>query len=202
MSLISNFEAEVKAFVIKVLEDLDLYHPPTVTAAPAPPDVTPPPTGEPIHTVPGEPNPSPPTTPPNAGWPNPHGSSGAHQRLRTRLMTGRYEDSDELTIPQERLVRDVASITAQQHVTSALRRVWYGLLGMIVTLVSQSIYIAYQTGIHLDRQDNNLLQIQALNTRGPTTDQCAHHRRVPGIRHQRHAGADSDTVGAYREQSR
>ena len=26
MSMIKNFEAELKAFVIKVLEDLDLYH--------------------------------------------------------------------------------------------------------------------------------------------------------------------------------
>ena len=31
MSMIKNFEAELKAFVIKVLEDLDLYHPPVST---------------------------------------------------------------------------------------------------------------------------------------------------------------------------
>lgn len=31
MSMIKNFEAELKAFVIKVLEDLDLYHPPIST---------------------------------------------------------------------------------------------------------------------------------------------------------------------------
>lgn len=31
MSMIKNFEAELKAFVIKVLEDLDLYHPPVGT---------------------------------------------------------------------------------------------------------------------------------------------------------------------------
>ncbi|HVC37803.1 MAG TPA: hypothetical protein VNF46_05310 [Gammaproteobacteria bacterium] len=38
MSLISNFEAELKALIIKVLEDLDLYHPPIVNAAPEPSD--------------------------------------------------------------------------------------------------------------------------------------------------------------------
>ena len=67
---------------------------------------------------------------------------------------------DELTIPQEHLVRNVASIAAEKHVTAALRRVWQGLIGVVFAIIGQSIYIAYETGIHLNRQDNNYQQLQ------------------------------------------
>lgn len=69
-------------------------------------------------------------------------------------------DEDELTVPQEQLVRDVASIAAEQHVTKALRRVWQGMIGVIVAIICQGLYLAYETGVHLDRQDNNYQQIQ------------------------------------------
>lgn len=78
-------------------------------------------------------------------------------------MMGRYDESDELTIPQERLVRDVAAIEAEQQVTRALRRVWYGMLGIIVTVMGWGIFLSFETGVRADRQDNNFMQIQALN---------------------------------------
>jgi len=37
MNIFTTAEAELKAFVIKVLEDLDLYHPPIAPAKPADP---------------------------------------------------------------------------------------------------------------------------------------------------------------------
>lgn len=37
MSLIANFEAEIKAFIIKVLEELGLYNPPPPPPPPPPP---------------------------------------------------------------------------------------------------------------------------------------------------------------------
>jgi len=67
---------------------------------------------------------------------------------------------DELTIPQEHLVRNVASIAAEQQVTRSLRRVWYGMIGIIITVMGWGIYLSFETGIRANRQDNNYLQLQ------------------------------------------
>lgn len=75
-------------------------------------------------------------------------------------MADRYEDSDELTVPQERLVRDVASIAAEQHVTKALKRVWMGMIGIILTVCGWGFWLSFETGVHLNKQDNNYQQLQ------------------------------------------
>jgi len=58
---------------------------------------------------------------------------------------------DELTIPQEHLVRNVASIAAEQQVTRSLRRVWYGMIGIIITVMGWGIYLSFETGIRANR---------------------------------------------------
>jgi hypothetical protein len=50
MSLFSEFEAHLKAEVIKILEELDLYHPPAAPSAPTAPSAA----SEPASVSPSE----------------------------------------------------------------------------------------------------------------------------------------------------
>ena len=72
------------------------------------------------------------------------------------------DEHEELTIPQEHLVRNVASYAAEQHTTRALGRVWKSLVGLALIILGQSFYVVYNTGAKVQQQDVNTAQISAL----------------------------------------
>lgn len=73
-------------------------------------------------------------------------------------------DDDDLTVPQQRTVRNLATMVAEQHISKTLKRVWLSLMALVATIIGQSIYIAYNTGARVQQQEMNTATIANLVT--------------------------------------
>lgn len=69
---------------------------------------------------------------------------------------------DDLTIPERRVLVETASRVSQRHVSNALTRVWVSLLIMACTLIGEVVYVAFNTGQHLQQLNANTATVLAL----------------------------------------
>lgn len=83
-------------------------------------------------------------------------------------VTAPLDYDDGTTVPYERRrAADVfpvmeRALREHEHLSTSLSRVWMGLVGVIVVVLGQGLYLAYQTGVHVNVEDQNTAIIHQL----------------------------------------